>query len=38
MELPGGSAVKKLPANAGDRVQSLSQEDPFEEGNGNSLQ
>ena len=28
---PGGSVVKILPANEGDRVQSLSQEYPLEE-------
>ena len=27
---PGGSAVKNLPANAGDRVQALGGEDPLE--------
>ena len=30
-----GSVVKNLPANAGDVVQSLGQEDPPREGNGN---
>ena len=29
--LPGGSVVKNPPANAGDVVQSLGQEDPLEE-------
>ena len=29
--IPGGSVVKNLPANAGDWVQSLGQEDPLEE-------
>ena len=28
---PGGSAVKNLPANAGDAVESLSWEDPLKE-------
>ena len=28
---PGGSVVKKLPANAGDKVRSLDQEDSLEE-------
>ena len=28
---PGGSGVKNPPANAGDGVQSLGQEDPLEE-------
>ena len=28
---PAGAAVKTLPANAGDAVQSLGQEDPLEE-------
>ena len=27
---PGGSVIKNLPANAGDAVQSLGQEDPVE--------
>ena len=30
--LPGGSAVKNLPANAGTWVLSLDQKDPLEEG------
>ena len=30
--LPGGSAVKNLPANAGTWVLSLGQEDPLEDG------
>ena len=35
---PGGSVVKNLPATQETRVQSLSQEDSPEEGNGNPLQ
>ena len=33
MGFPGGSAVKNLPANAGDKrsIRSLGQEDPLEE-------
>ena len=31
MGFPGGSVVKNLPANAGDKVRSLGQEDPLEE-------
>ena len=27
---PGGSVIKNLPANAGDTVRSLGQEDPLE--------
>ena len=30
MGFPGGSAVKNLPANPGDGVRSLCQEDPLE--------
>ena len=30
MGFPDGSVVKNLPANAGDSVQSLDQEDPLE--------
>ena len=30
MGLPGGSGVKNPPANAGDMVRSLCQEDPLE--------
>ena len=31
MSFPSGSVVKNPPANAGDVIQSLSQEDPLEE-------
>ena len=34
---PGGSAIKNLPANAGDRVRFLGREDASGEGNGNPL-
>ena len=36
--LPGGSVTKNLPANAGDPLRSLDQEDPPGEGNGSPLQ
>ena len=35
---PGGSVVKNLPTNTGDRIQSLGLEDPLEKEMANPLQ
>ena len=38
MNFPGGSGVKNPPVMQETQVQSLGQEDPLEEGNGNPFQ